>query len=129
MDDLLKQKWVNLQEDLRKLNIVAGVDWDTTSDGKYITNVYIYQDVKLKSFYGETYNLQELVDNLEGFYIVALRKNRGQKALDILNRLDWAFIHLVVYGFTFTVCSGIAFVLYMLNDSGMLQQIIEMLKR
>lgn len=128
MNDILKEKWSNLQEEFRKLNIVAGVDWDTTTDGRYITNVYIYQDVKLRPFHGETHNLTELLDNLEGYYEVAKRKNRQQKSLDILNRLDWAFMHLIVYGVTFTVCMGASLILYMAYDSGILGQLIEMSK-
>lgn len=128
MNDILTQKWINLQDKLRKLNIVAGVDWDTTSDGKYITSVYIFQDVKLEPFYYATYDLEELLNSLEGYYEKALRKNKQQKTLDVLNRLDWAFMHFIVYGFTFTVCSATAFISYMIYKSGIAPQLLEMLK-
>lgn len=128
MNDILIQNWINLQDKLRRLNIVAGVDWDTTSDDKYVTSVFIFQDVKLEPFYYATYDLEDLLSNLEGYYEKALRKNKQQKSLDILNRLDWAFMHLIVYGFTFAVCSVVTFISYMIYKSGIAPQILEMLK-
>jgi hypothetical protein len=82
MNETLMQRWSNLQDKLRRLNIVMGVDWDQTPDGRYVTNIFIYKDVKLKSFYYVTPDLEDMIEALEVFYLQAKNKNQSQTFWD-----------------------------------------------
>lgn len=129
MNDLLIERWKIAQDKLRKLNIVAGVDWDTTPDNRYVTNVYTYEDVKLKSLHHETYDLQDMVDQIEGYYEHAKNAEKWRKTWDGISSVWWAWVSAWTFLTSFTFFVGSGLIIFILYDRGMWPQIIEMLTR
>lgn len=119
------EKWNELLDKLRKLDIVASATWDTFPSGKYISDVTVYDDVNLRSLHYETDDLQDMIEELEVYYLRAKNKDKSRNFWDGVSSVWWAWISAYVLINTVAWIVIPIFIVIWFGQAGLLPEIIE----
>lgn len=118
-------RWRDILSKIRNLNIIASATWDTFPSGKYITDVVTYEDAGLRPLHYESDDLEDMIEELEVYYLRAKNKDQIRKFRDIVSTLWWTWVGAFVFLHTVAYIVIPIFVIAWLSDAGLLPEIME----
>lgn len=121
-------KWDEITDRLEKLNIIENVEQIVGPGDEYETRVTIHNDVKFKGLKYKTTDLEDMVEELEVYYLQAKNENNIKRFLDITSSLWWAWVSAWTFLTSLAFFGGATFITLFLLDAGLGPEIMEALK-